>query len=102
MADEAYKVGSFRFESRLFVGTGKYADFTTMRTALDASQCQVVTVAVRRDVGHVECDVGDRAHPACDVPAAPAPHPTLQRTSWRCLPRNYRRAFWKFNAPLVC
>jgi len=35
--------------SRLIVGTGKYADYETMKHALDASGCQVVTVAVRRD-----------------------------------------------------
>jgi len=45
-----YRVGSFSFASRLFVGTGKYADFATMKAALAASECQVVTVAVRRDV----------------------------------------------------
>lgn len=50
MASDQYKVGSFSFESRLFVGTGKYTDFPAMRAALDASECQVVTVAVRRDV----------------------------------------------------
>ena len=44
------KIGSFQFTSRLFVGTGKYSDFATMKSALDASDCQVVTVAVRRDV----------------------------------------------------
>lgn len=35
--------------SRLFVGTGKYADYATMQAALDASGCDVVTVAVRRE-----------------------------------------------------
>ena len=35
--------------SRLFVGTGKYRDFESMRAALDASGCDVVTVAVRRE-----------------------------------------------------
>ncbi len=38
-----------RFISRLFVGTGKYATFELMGQALDASGCQVVTVAVRRE-----------------------------------------------------
>jgi len=50
MSADRYRVGSFEFSSRLFVGTGKYADFDTMRAALDASGCEVVTVAVRRDV----------------------------------------------------
>ncbi|MCH7812836.1 MAG: thiazole synthase [Planctomycetes bacterium] len=50
MSGDAYRVGPFEFTSRLFVGTGKYADFDQMQAALDASGCQVVTVAVRRDV----------------------------------------------------
>lgn len=50
MDNVQYRVGSFRFTSRLFVGTGKYSDFGTMKAALAASDCQVVTVAVRRDV----------------------------------------------------
>ena len=37
------------FQSRLFVGTGKYASMELMRDALDASGAQVVTVAVRRE-----------------------------------------------------
>jgi thiazole synthase len=43
------KIGSFQAESRLFVGTGKYKDYDTMKRALDASGCDVVTVAVRRE-----------------------------------------------------
>ena len=35
--------------SRLVVGTGKYPDYETMETALDASGCSAVTVAVRRE-----------------------------------------------------
>jgi thiazole synthase len=37
------------FQSRLFVGTGKYATLELMREALAASGCEVVTVAVRRE-----------------------------------------------------
>jgi thiazole synthase len=37
------------FGSRLFVGTGKYATYELMQQCLDASGCQVVTVAVRRE-----------------------------------------------------
>ena len=36
-------------DSRLFVGTGKYASYDLMQRALEASGCQVVTVAVRRE-----------------------------------------------------
>ncbi|MAY73302.1 MAG: thiazole synthase [Phycisphaerae bacterium] len=37
------------FSSRLLVGTGKYASNDLMRNALDASGCEIVTVAVRRE-----------------------------------------------------
>lgn len=50
MSADRYRVGSFEFTSRLFVGTGKYKSFELMETALAASECEVVTVAVRRDV----------------------------------------------------
>ena len=39
--------------SRLFVGTGKYTDDEAMLAALDASGCDLVTVALRRlDLDH--------------------------------------------------
>lgn len=50
MSGDRYRIGPFEFRSRLFVGTGKYASFELMAEALAASQCEVVTVAVRRDV----------------------------------------------------
>lgn len=37
------------FDSRLLVGTGKYASFELMQQALDASGSEIVTVAVRRE-----------------------------------------------------
>jgi thiazole synthase len=43
------RIRSFEIRSRLFVGTGKYASYEVMQKALDASGCQVVTVAVRRE-----------------------------------------------------
>jgi len=46
--NDALKLGPYVFTSRLFVGTGKYETFPLMREALEASGCQVVTVAVRR------------------------------------------------------
>ena len=36
------------YHSRLLVGTGKYADFTQTRAAIDASGANIVTVAIRR------------------------------------------------------
>jgi thiazole synthase len=50
MSQERFKLGPFEFQSRLFVGTGKYADFDQMNACLDACGAEVVTVAVRRDV----------------------------------------------------
>ena len=46
--DDVLKLGPYTFTSRLFVGTGKYETFPLMAEALEASGCQVVTVAVRR------------------------------------------------------
>ncbi|UCD28347.1 MAG: thiazole synthase [Planctomycetota bacterium] len=48
--DEPYKLGPFEFKSRLFLGTGKYANFDIMNQCLAASGTEVVTVAIRRDV----------------------------------------------------
>jgi len=42
------RVGSFALNSRLIVGTGKYASFALMREAIAASGAEMVTVAVRR------------------------------------------------------
>jgi thiazole synthase len=42
-------VGSFKFQSRLITGTGKYSSFELMRDCLNASACEVTTVAVRRE-----------------------------------------------------
>jgi thiazole synthase len=50
MHDDRYRIGSFEFRSRLFVGTGKYATYAVMEEAIAASDAEVVTVAVRRDV----------------------------------------------------
>lgn len=43
------KLGDRTLNSRLVVGTGKYATMELMRDALDASGCEAVTVAVRRE-----------------------------------------------------
>jgi thiazole synthase len=47
-AEDALILGPHTFRSRLFVGTGKYPDFATMKAALEASGAEVVTVALRR------------------------------------------------------
>ena len=43
------KVGPFSFTSRLFTGTGKYTSYELMQQCMEASGCEVTTVAVRRD-----------------------------------------------------
>lgn len=47
--DKPLKVGSFQFKSRLFTGTGKYPSYDLMQQCMDASGCEVTTVAVRRE-----------------------------------------------------
>ena len=42
-------IGGQTLSSRLVVGTGKYADYETMQSAIDASGADCVTVAVRRE-----------------------------------------------------
>ena len=46
---DVLRIKDFEVRNRLFVGTGKYESYETMQRALDASGCQVVTVAVRRE-----------------------------------------------------
>ena len=49
MDPQPIKIADLTFRSRLFVGTGKYKSFEQMRECLEASRCEVVTVAVRRE-----------------------------------------------------
>ncbi len=49
MNNPSLQLGNKTFDSRLIVGTGKYADYETMQKALDVSGAQVITVAVRRE-----------------------------------------------------
>jgi thiazole synthase len=46
--DDALVIAGRSFRSRLITGTGKYDSFETMREAVLASGCEMVTVAVRR------------------------------------------------------
>ena len=48
MNDGKLKIGKFEFNSRLIIGTGKYANFDIMKKAHEASGAEVVTVAIRR------------------------------------------------------
>jgi thiazole synthase len=46
---DLFRIKNFEIRNRLFVGTGKYQSYELMQQALAASECQVVTVAVRRE-----------------------------------------------------
>ena len=47
--DKPLTVGGFTFRSRLFTGTGKYTSYPLMGQCMEASGCEVTTVAVRRE-----------------------------------------------------
>jgi thiazole synthase len=46
--DDSLQIGALSFQSRLLVGTGKYADVAETEAALTASGAEIVTVALRR------------------------------------------------------
>lgn len=47
-SDDQLTIGSRSFHSRLLTGTGKYPSLQTMQESLRRSECDIVTVAVRR------------------------------------------------------
>jgi len=48
MMKHKLKLGDYKFESRLIIGTGKFSDVNTMLKAIQSSGTQLVTVALRR------------------------------------------------------
>ena len=48
LAEDPLVLGGRSFNSRLLIGTGKYATFALMKEALEKSETEIVTVAVRR------------------------------------------------------
>src|SRR5260370_8049652 len=48
LATDRLVIAGVELRSRLFAGTGKYSDDATMVAALEASGCELVTVALRR------------------------------------------------------
>ncbi len=48
-ASTPLRVGTHTLNSRLIVGTGKYADYAQMAQSLDLSGTDCITVAVRRE-----------------------------------------------------
>ena len=80
MRNDLLTIAGREFRSRLITGTGKYDTFETMRDAVAASGCEMVTVAVRRidldarggeDI--TELPPRGRAPPARTRPAARRP-----------------------------
>ncbi len=49
VSTDVLQLGTHTFASRLIVGTGKYADYDTMRESLVRSGTECITVAVRRE-----------------------------------------------------
>src|SRR3990170_5377030 len=48
MTDDKLVIAGIEFNSRLWVGTGKYKDFAETKRAIEVSGTDVVTVSVRR------------------------------------------------------
>jgi thiazole synthase len=46
--EDILKIGDRSIKNRLFIGTGKFSSYSLMKKALEASQAEVVTVALRR------------------------------------------------------
>ena len=51
-------IGGRSFRSRLMTGTGKYPSLAAMQASLMASDCEIVTVAVRRFFAEAPTAVG--------------------------------------------
>ena len=47
-SSDVLTIGGRTFQSRLFTGTGKYSSMDVMQNSIEASGCDMVTVAVRR------------------------------------------------------
>ncbi len=45
---DTFTIAGHAYRSRLLVGTGKYRDFAETRTAIEASDAEIITVAIRR------------------------------------------------------
>lgn len=42
------KIGSYEFSSRLLLGTGKYPNFDVQKQAVEVSETEILTFAIRR------------------------------------------------------
>ena len=58
LEDDLLYIGNKSFSSRLMLGTGKYRNFIEAKESIEASQCEILTVAIRRaQTGSVD-DIG--------------------------------------------
>lgn len=48
LKDDLLQIGSKSFSSRLMLGTGKYRNFMEAKKSIEASECEILTVAMRR------------------------------------------------------
>ena len=46
--DDRLVIANRQFSSRLMLGTGKYKNFQEAHDAIQASNCEILTVAIRR------------------------------------------------------
>ena len=46
--EDKLKIGDKELDSRLFIGTGKFADYSLIPKVIESSKTQVVTVSLRR------------------------------------------------------
>ena len=46
--EDLFRVGGREFQSRLLLGTGKFANYAVMKKAIEESGSDIVTVALRR------------------------------------------------------
>lgn len=46
--EDLLEIGGKKIKSRLFMGTGKFSDYALMKKALESSEAEIVTVALRR------------------------------------------------------
>lgn len=48
VSEEMLKIGGYQFQSRLLLGTGKFPDFDVQKQAVEVSETEILTFAVRR------------------------------------------------------
>lgn len=68
--EDILEIAGKKIKNRLFIGTGKFSSYSIMKQALEESQAEVVTVALRRvDTGVKSENILDYIPKACTVMA---------------------------------